>query len=156
MTAVSLNVGGGVRLIKPAKLYMCMQNTTNTTRTGARCRMCAAMVLYRWATRGTSLQELEHTHTQSWLCFSLRRLKDQASIICKQATTIIGHYHTIILRPSCTPRPKWNTYIPNLFCIRSSCWKFLWSCIHPPYKNSAECYLMCLTPPPTHSHKTKL
>ena len=25
--AVSLNVGGGVRLIKPAKLYMCMQNT---------------------------------------------------------------------------------------------------------------------------------
>ena len=25
MTAVSLNVGGGVRLIKPAKLYMCMQ-----------------------------------------------------------------------------------------------------------------------------------
>ena len=25
MTAVSLNFGGGVRLIKPAKLYMCMQ-----------------------------------------------------------------------------------------------------------------------------------
>ena len=25
MTALSLNVGGGVRLIKPAKLYMCMQ-----------------------------------------------------------------------------------------------------------------------------------
>ena len=25
MAAVSLNVGGGVRLIKPAKLYMCMQ-----------------------------------------------------------------------------------------------------------------------------------
>ena len=25
MIAVSLNVGGGVRLIKPAKLYMCMQ-----------------------------------------------------------------------------------------------------------------------------------
>ena len=31
--AVSLNVGGGVRLIKPAKLCMCTQNTTNTTRT---------------------------------------------------------------------------------------------------------------------------
>ena len=30
--AVSLNVSGGVRLIKPAKLYMCTQNTTNTTR----------------------------------------------------------------------------------------------------------------------------
>ena len=25
MIAVSLNVGGGVRLIKPAKLFMCMQ-----------------------------------------------------------------------------------------------------------------------------------
>ena len=32
--AVSLNVGGGVRLIKPAKLCICTQNTTNTTRTG--------------------------------------------------------------------------------------------------------------------------
>ena len=27
MIAVSLNVGEGVRLIKPAKLYMCKQNT---------------------------------------------------------------------------------------------------------------------------------
>ena len=27
--AVSLNVGGGVRLIKPAKLYICTQNTTD-------------------------------------------------------------------------------------------------------------------------------
>ena len=33
--AVSLKVGGGVRLIKLAKLYMCRQNTTNTTRTDA-------------------------------------------------------------------------------------------------------------------------
>ena len=33
MIAVSLNVGGGVGLIKPAKLYMCTQNTTNTKRT---------------------------------------------------------------------------------------------------------------------------
>ena len=62
MIAVLLNVGGGVRLIKPAKLCMCTQNTTNTTRTDARCRMCAAVVPYRWATRGTSLRELEHTH----------------------------------------------------------------------------------------------
>ena len=45
--AVSLNVGGGVRLIKPAKLCMCTQNTTNTTRTDARRRVCAAMVRYR-------------------------------------------------------------------------------------------------------------
>ena len=62
---VSLNVGGGVRLIKPAKLYMCTQNTTNTTRTDARRRLCAAMVPYRWSTRGTSLRELEYTHTHT-------------------------------------------------------------------------------------------
>ena len=34
MIAVSLNVGGGVRLIKPAKLYMCMQNTTKHNEDG--------------------------------------------------------------------------------------------------------------------------
>ena len=59
--AVSLNVGGGVRPIKPAKLYMCTQITTNTTMTDARRRVCAAMVPYRWDTRGTSLRELEYT-----------------------------------------------------------------------------------------------
>ena len=62
--AVSLNVGGGVRLIKPAKLCMCTQNTTNTTRTDAWRRVFAAMVPYRWATRGTSLRELQYSHTQ--------------------------------------------------------------------------------------------
>ena len=65
--AVSLNVGGGDRLIKPANLCMCTQNTTNTTRTDARRRMCAAMVPYRWATRGTSLRELEYTHIYLYL-----------------------------------------------------------------------------------------
>ena len=63
--AVSLNVGGCVRHIKPAKLYMCTQNSTNTTRTDARHRVCAAMVPYHCATRGTSLQELEFTHSLS-------------------------------------------------------------------------------------------
>ena len=29
-SAVSLNIGGAVRLIKSAKLYMCTQNTTHT------------------------------------------------------------------------------------------------------------------------------
>ena len=33
MIAVSLNVGGGVRLIKPAKLCMCTQNTVVDGRT---------------------------------------------------------------------------------------------------------------------------
>ena len=37
-------------------------NTTNTTRTDARHRVCAAMVPYRSATRGTSLREWEYTH----------------------------------------------------------------------------------------------
>ena len=35
----------------------------NTTRTDAWRWVCAAMVAYRWATRGTSLRELEYTHT---------------------------------------------------------------------------------------------
>ena len=69
--AVSLNVGGGVRLIKSAKLCMCTQNTTNTTRTDARRRVCAAMVSYRWATRGTSLRELEYTHIHTHIFFVL-------------------------------------------------------------------------------------
>ena len=43
--AVSLNVGGGVRLIKPAKLYMCTQNTTNED--GRTAPGVAAMVPYR-------------------------------------------------------------------------------------------------------------
>ena len=32
--AVSLNVGGGVRLIKPAKLYMCMQKHNKHNKDG--------------------------------------------------------------------------------------------------------------------------
>ena len=44
MIAVLLNVGGGVRLIKPAKLCMCTQNTTSTTRTDGTAPVCAAMV----------------------------------------------------------------------------------------------------------------
>ena len=55
--------------LKPAKLCMCTQNTTNTTRTNARRRMCAAMVPYRWDTRGTSLRELEYTHTHTHVSF---------------------------------------------------------------------------------------
>ena len=47
VTAVSMNVGGGIRLIKPAKLYICAQNTTDTTRIYAGHWLCAAMVPYR-------------------------------------------------------------------------------------------------------------
>ena len=38
-------------------------------RTDARRRVCAAMVPYRWATRGTSLRELEHTHISESVLF---------------------------------------------------------------------------------------
>ena len=57
--AVSLNIGGGVRLIN-------QQNCT--TRTDARRRVCATMVPYCWATRGTSLRELDYiqTHSACW------------------------------------------------------------------------------------------
>ena len=88
--AVSLNVGGGVRLIKPAKLCMCTQNTTNTTRTDARRRVCAAMVPYRWATRGTSLRELEYTHTQTLLTYTCRNEK-------LRMTFWVSHHATLIV-----------------------------------------------------------
>ena len=39
--------GGGVRLIKPAKLYICTQTHYKQTGTDVRRRMCAAMVPYR-------------------------------------------------------------------------------------------------------------
>ena len=62
-----LNVGNGVHLIRPAKLCMCTQNTTNTMRTDAQHQVCAANVPYRWAARGTSLLELEYIHTHTHL-----------------------------------------------------------------------------------------
>ena len=58
MIVVSLNVDGGVRLIKPAKLYMCMQNTTNITRTDARRQVCAAMA--------PSAEPLGERHYENW------------------------------------------------------------------------------------------
>ena len=58
--AVSLNVGGGVRLIKPAKLYMCTQNTTKRTH-GAGC-------VRQWFRTAEPLGERRYenwnTHTQ--------------------------------------------------------------------------------------------
>ena len=62
--AVSLNVGGGVRLIKPANFTCARKHNTTMTRTDARRRVCAAMVPYRWATRGTPLRDFGlHTYT---------------------------------------------------------------------------------------------
>ena len=44
--AVSMNVAVASALSNQQKLYMCTHNTTNTTRTDARCRVCAAIVPY--------------------------------------------------------------------------------------------------------------
>ena len=60
--AVSLNVGGGIRLIKLAKLCMCTQNTTNTTRTHS------AGCVRQWFRTAEPLGERSYenwnTHTQ--------------------------------------------------------------------------------------------
>ena len=50
--AVSLNVGDG-----------------KTLQTQRGCRVCAAVVPYRWATRGKSLREYIHTHTHTELLY---------------------------------------------------------------------------------------
>ena len=55
--AVSLNVGGGVSLIKSAKLYMCTKKTTNTTRTDAR-RGCVR----QWFRNAEPLGERHYEH----------------------------------------------------------------------------------------------
>ena len=67
--AVSLNVGGGVRLIKPAKLYTCTQNTTNTTRTDAR-RRCVR----QWFRTSEPLEErrYENWNTHTYLRYFLK------------------------------------------------------------------------------------
>ena len=57
MIAMSLNVGGGVRLIKPAKLCMCMHNTTYI-RTDAQRR-----VLRQWFRTAEPFRE---RHYENW------------------------------------------------------------------------------------------
>ena len=59
---VSLSVREGVHLTKPAKLYMCMQTHFKQKEDGHMVLVCPPMVLYPWATRGMSLQELDHRH----------------------------------------------------------------------------------------------
>ena len=122
--AVSLNVGCGVRLIKPAKLCMCTQNTTNTTRTDTRRRVCAAMVPYRWATRGTSLRELEYTHTHT-IATSL-----------KQPVFSISKVHFYYKFDPSYQSPPYNSHfyaishvavVEILHCIGYGCWPS-WCC----------------------------
>ena len=95
--AVSLNVGGGASLIKPAKLYVCTQNTTYTMRTDARHRVCAAMVLYPWATWGTSLRELEYIHTHLSACTGFNPLTEARGL----SPCTAGHT---------TDTPQYNNY----------------------------------------------
>ena len=64
---MSPNIGGGVRLIKPAKLYMCTQKHYNHNEDGYRRRVYAAMVLYRQTTWRTSLRKLDYNNNeQTW------------------------------------------------------------------------------------------
>ena len=69
--AVSLNVGGGVRLIKTGKTVHVHAKHYKHNEDGRTAPVCAAMISYRWATRGTSLRELEYTHTHIGLSADL-------------------------------------------------------------------------------------
>ena len=88
--AVSLNVGDGVRLIRPAKLCMCMQNTTNTTRTDARCRVCA---------RRNNINKFKQNPSQVWenKCWKNIFWRPSISLLCITIispflyTTIVQH-----------------------------------------------------------------
>ena len=91
MISVSLNVGGGVRLIKPAKLHVHAKHYNHED--GRTARVYAAMFLYRRATRGTSLRELEYIHTYferndyigtSCLRYNIRTLR----VDCLKGTTL--------------------------------------------------------------------
>ena len=82
MIAVSLNVGGGVRLIKPAKLYMChakhyKHNEDGRTAPG----VCGNGSVPLSHSGGTSLRELEYTHTHTFEMVSLPKLD-----VCKNLT----------------------------------------------------------------------
>ena len=66
MIAVSLNIGGGVRLIKPAKLYMCTQEHYKHNEDGGMAPGCAQ--LFRTAEPlGERRYENWNTHTQDFL-----------------------------------------------------------------------------------------
>ena len=94
VTVVSLNVGGGVPLIKPAKLCMCTQNTTKTMRTDAWRWVCGAVVPYRWATRGTSLPDW-NTHMYMYVryhCFpALLTSRLLCTHCCSKSTVLKPH-----------------------------------------------------------------
>ena len=121
--AVSLNVGGGVRLIKPAKLCKSTQNTTNTTRTDARHRVCAAMVPYRWATRGTSLGELEYTRTSTNQNWSIPANIDGSCNTLNRCVYWEGQYDThIVTERYCTIHSSviWNSAFNRPYITWSS------------------------------------
>ena len=61
--AVSLNVSGGVRLIKPAKLYICMQTHYKHDEDGPMALGVCSHGFVPLSPRGTSLRELDYTQT---------------------------------------------------------------------------------------------
>ena len=71
--AVSLNVGEGVRLIKSAKLYMCTQNTTYTTWTDARRRVCGNGSVPLSHSGNVVTRNGIHTHTRARARLSVKK-----------------------------------------------------------------------------------
>ena len=62
MIAVSMNVGGGVRLIKLAKLYMCMQTHYKHDEDG---HTALGVRSHGSVPLSHSLRELDYTHTHT-------------------------------------------------------------------------------------------
>ena len=75
--AVSLNVGGGVRLIKPAKLYMCTQ-TLQTQRGRTHGAGCVRQWFRTAEPLGERRYENWNTHTHSIVCLPSRK-----KLVCK-------------------------------------------------------------------------
>ena len=72
MVAVSLNVGGGVRLIKPAKLFMGTQNTTNTRTDGLTELGVCGNGSVRLSHSGNVVTRIGiHTHTHFYQSFTM-------------------------------------------------------------------------------------
>ena len=63
MIAVLLNAGGGVRLIKPAKLYMCTQTHYKHDENGRSAPDVRGHSSVPLSHSGTSLRELDYTYT---------------------------------------------------------------------------------------------
>ena len=77
--AVSLNVGSGICLIKPAKLYMCVQNTTNNEDGGTVPGVCSNGSV-RLSHSGNVVTRIGiHAHTHTHFLFLINQVQIRAS-----------------------------------------------------------------------------